>query len=90
MDVYQGPQGAVPNAWDNQKKIYHDVTAACLADSNCKGMTIWDLSDKDTWLANKKRNAIPDAKPDLFDEAHQKKPAYYGVLEALKERVGKN
>jgi len=74
MDVYQGPQGAVPNAWDNQKKIYHDVTATCLADSNCKGMTIWDLSDKDTWLANKKRNAIPDAKPDLFDEAHQKKP----------------
>jgi len=89
MDVYQGSQGAVPNASDNQKKIYHDVTATCLADSNCKGMTIWDLSDKDTWLANKKRNAIPDAKPDLFDEAHQKKPAYYGVLEALKERVAK-
>jgi len=90
MDVYQGPAGAFPDAMANQKKIYHDVAATCLADSNCKGLTVWDLSDKDTWLATKRRNPHPDAKPDLFDENHGKKPAYYGVLEALKERAAKN
>lgn len=90
MDVYQGPEGAIPNAMENQKKIYHDIAATCLADSNCKGLTVWDLSDKDTWLANKQMNPHPDAKPDLFDENHNKKPAYYGVLEALKERAARN
>jgi endo-1,4-beta-xylanase len=90
MDVYQGPEGAIPNAMENQRKIYHDIVAACLADSNCKGLTVWDLSDKDTWLANKQMNPHPDAKPDLFDDSLQKKPAYYGVLEALKERAARN
>jgi len=85
MDVYQGPPGAVPNPLEAQRKIYHDVAATCLADSNCKGLTIWDLSDKDTWLVHRKANQIPDAKPDLFDDDHQKKPAYFGVLDALKE-----
>lgn len=85
MDVYQGPAGSVQNPLEAQRKVYHDVTATCLADSNCKGLTIWDLSDKDTWLVHRKSNQIPDAKPDLFDDDHQKKPAYYGVLDALKE-----
>jgi endo-1,4-beta-xylanase len=85
MDVYQGHPGQVENAWEMQRKVYHDVTAACLADSNCKGLTVWDLSDKDTWLVNKKQEDLHDAKPDLFDDDMQKKPAYYGVLDALKE-----
>ncbi|HZQ69644.1 MAG TPA: endo-1,4-beta-xylanase [Terriglobales bacterium] len=90
MDVYQGPAGAVANAFEVQKKVYHDVAAACLADSNCKALTVWDLSDKDTWLSHKQRNALTDPKPDLFDEDFEKKPAYYGVLEALKERAARN
>lgn len=90
MDVYQGPPGAIPDAMENQKKIYHDIAATCLSNSNCKGLTVWDLSDKDTWLATKRRNPHPDAKPDLFDANDNKKPAYYGVLEALKERAARN
>lgn len=89
MDVYQGPPGAFPEAMENQKRVYHDVAAACLADSNCKGLTVWDLSDKDTWLAEKRHNPRPDAKPDLFDGNLQKKPAYFGILQALKEASGK-
>jgi endo-1,4-beta-xylanase len=90
MDVYQGPAGAVPDAFENQKKIYHDVTAACLADSNCKALNIWDLVDRDTWLVDKKHNPRADAKPLLFDDNYQKKPAYYGVLQALKEAAAKH
>lgn len=88
MDVYQGPE--TPTAFEDQKKIYHDVAATCLADSNCKGLTIWDLSDKDTWLARKQMNPHPDAKPVLFDSGYKKKPAYYGVLDALRERAKAN
>jgi endo-1,4-beta-xylanase len=90
MDVYQGPAGVFPDPMANQKKIYHDIAAACLADSACKGLQVWDLSDRDTWLANKQMNPHPDAKPDLFDANDQKKPAYYGVLEALRERASRN
>ena len=88
MDVYQGPSSST-GAFETQKKIYHDVTAACLADSNCKAINIWDLEDRDTWLATKKRDAHPDAKPVLFGDGYEKKPAYYGVLEALKEAAAK-
>ena len=90
MDVYQGTPGSVPAPWEAQRKIYHDVAAACLADSNCKGMNIWDMSDKDTWLVNKKADYLQDAKPVLFDEGYNKKPAYYGVLDALKEATVKH
>jgi endo-1,4-beta-xylanase len=90
MDVYQGPAGAFPDAMENQKKIYHDIAATCLADTACRGLTVWDLSDRDTWLATKQMNPHPDAKPDLFDANDKKKPAYYGVLEALKERAARN
>ena len=90
MDVYQGPPGSVQSPWEAQRKIYHDVAAACLADSNCKGMNIWDMSDKDTWLVNKKQEDLSDAKPVLFDENYQRKPAYYGVLDALKEAAARN
>jgi endo-1,4-beta-xylanase len=88
MDVYQGTPGSSKDPWDTQRRVYHDVAAACLADSNCKGMTIWDLSDKDNWLTGVKQKRQPylqDAKPDLFDENNEKKPAYFGILQALKE-----
>lgn len=90
MDVYQGPAGATSNPFENQKKIYHDVTAACLADSACKAINIWDLVDSDNWLARKRHNAHPDAKPVLFGDNHEKKPAYYGVLDALKEAAARH
>ncbi|MBA3915081.1 MAG: endo-1,4-beta-xylanase [Acidobacteriales bacterium] len=89
MDVYQGIPGSVQDPWGTQQRVYHDVAATCLADSNCKGMTIWDLSDKDTWLVKKKQAYLQDAKPDLFDANNEKKPAYFGILQALKEAAAK-
>lgn len=89
MDVYQGGAGQVQDPWGTQRRIYHDVAAACLADSNCKALNIWDLSDSETWLANKRNNPRPDAKPAIFGDNHDKKPAYYGVLDALKQAASK-
>lgn len=87
MDVYQGPPGLFPNPMDHQRQIYHDTLATCLADSNCKNFTVWGVSDIRSWLTQKVMNPHPDAKPLLFDEEYQKKPAYFGVLRALQERA---
>jgi endo-1,4-beta-xylanase len=84
MDVYQGPQGSVQDPMKRQADIFHDVLAACLADSNCIAFYTWGVTDAHTWLRNRPNNALPDAKPLLFDESFKKKPAYFSVLDALK------
>ena len=83
IDVYQGPEGAFQDAFENQKNIYYNIAHACLQDTNCTTFTVWGLYDTATWLRQAK--GLTDAKPVLFDERYQKKPAYYGVLQALKE-----
>ena len=83
MDVYQGPPGAFADPMGNQRVIFHDVVSACLEDSNCKAFFTWGLSDAHTWLTQKRMNPRPDAKPLLFDANYERKPAYFGVLEAL-------
>jgi len=83
MDVYQGPPGAFQNPYENQKQIFYNIAHACLKDSNCTTFTVWGLHDTATWLRTNQN--LPDANPLLFDENYKKKPAYYGVLEALKD-----
>ena len=82
MDVYQG--GAdLRDPFAKQKEVFFSVTHTCLQDSNCKALSTWGINDHYTWLA--KAKGLTDAQPLLFDENYKKKPAYYGVLEALKE-----
>lgn len=88
MDAYQGPPGAIPDAMERQKQVYHDVLAACLASPVCKGLYIWGITDRHNSYQNR-LDPHPDAKPLPFDDNYQKKPAYYGLLEALQERVAK-
>jgi endo-1,4-beta-xylanase len=83
MDVYQGPPGAFSDPYNNQKLIFYNIAHACLQDSNCTTFTVWGLEDDATWLRPAKD--LIDANPLLFDDNYNKKPAYYGVLEALKE-----
>jgi len=90
MDVYQGPQGSSADPMGRQKDIYHDTVAACLADSNCIAFYTWGVTDAHSWLRGRPNNALPDAKPLLFDENYKKKPAYFGVLDALKNAGSRN
>ncbi len=85
MDVYQGPNGGGPNGFENQKTIFYNIAHACLKDSNCIGFITWGLGDRYTWLRTSDWKHLTDAKPLLFDDNFDKKPAYYGVLQALKE-----
>jgi endo-1,4-beta-xylanase len=89
MDAYQGPPGTVAQPFERQRQIYHDVLAACLASPACKAYYTWGLTDRLNMYQHRLRDPHPDAKPLPFDENYQKKPAYYGMLAALEERVDK-
>jgi endo-1,4-beta-xylanase len=65
--------------------IYHDIIAACTSNPGCTAVTLWGISDKDSWL-----NSFGEAncngkapKPLLWDNNYQKKPAYSSTLDAL-------
>jgi endo-1,4-beta-xylanase len=84
MDVYQGSTNS-PEAFAKQKEIFYNVVHTCLLDSNCIGFMTWGIADRYTWLRTADWKNFPDAKPVLFDDDFKKKPAYFGVLQALKE-----
>ena len=82
MDLYQGDSDS-PEIFEKQKQIYYNVVHACLKDSNCIGFTTWGIADRYSFLRNSE--GLTNAKQTMFDDTYGKKPAYYGVLEALKE-----
>ncbi|MFH9863925.1 endo-1,4-beta-xylanase [Streptomyces sp. NPDC017202] len=64
-----------------QADWYRDLTKACLAVRRCAGVTVWDYTDKYSW--------IPDFFPGEgaalpWDEQLAPKPAYHAIREALK------
>ena len=78
---------------DQEKAQYHDMVAACVAQSACAGVTVWGVTDKYTWLninVNPNSNAgcatgvLP--LPLLFDDLFAKKSSYMGVMDALQGR----
>jgi len=65
---------------DAQSRRFHDIVAVCVAESTCKTVTVWGVTDKYSWR-NGQTCAIP--RPLLFDDAYVPKPAHAGVLDAL-------
>ncbi|KAL7277663.1 hypothetical protein ACG7TL_008593 [Trametes sanguinea] len=66
-----------------QKKDFETVIAACNAVEKCVGVTVWDFTDKYSWIPG----TFPgqgDACP--WDENFVNKPAYQGIIDGFQSR----
>jgi endo-1,4-beta-xylanase len=67
--------------------LYHDIVAACV-DSNpgCWAITVWGISDKDSWLNSYSKSGCSSGMlptPLMWDNSFAKKSAYTGMMNAL-------
>jgi endo-1,4-beta-xylanase len=65
----------VPEKLATQRQVFHRAVAACRQVRGCRAVTTWGFTDEHTWLA-------PDT-PLEFDTLYRRKPAYYGIFDAL-------
>jgi endo-1,4-beta-xylanase len=87
MDVTMSGADSGPDALQKQKEIFYNVVHTCLQDSNCTGFTTWGLADGMRYMRSLEvpHDQFEAEQPLLFDDNLNPKPAFAGVLEALKE-----
>ncbi|KAE8351200.1 glycoside hydrolase superfamily [Aspergillus coremiiformis] len=71
---------ATPANLQKQSTSFANVVGACLDTKRCVGITIWDWTDKYSWVPNT-FSGYGAACP--WDETFQKKPAYQGMMAVL-------
>jgi endo-1,4-beta-xylanase len=77
LDVAERPPPARPAAEDAaQARVYAIFGGACAASPACRGVTVWGLSDADSWLG-------PEARALPFDADRLPKPAWTALVAAL-------
>lgn len=79
MDVRINSVGGTPQTrLEVQRMTYRDVVRVCRMEPRCEAVTFWGFTDAHTWISGDS--------PLLFDAQYAPKPAYYGVLDALRGR----
>lgn len=66
---------------EQQKKVYASLMRICLRNSKCIGLSPWGLNDSESWIRRILGKSYEV--PVFFDEKLRKKPAYWGLHEAL-------
>lgn len=70
-----------------QAESYYKIVKTSVDSGICKGITFWGIDDSYTWydyIPPFNMKLYKPNNPLLFDEKLNKKPAYYGVLNAMK------
>jgi endo-1,4-beta-xylanase len=87
IDIQVANNGTPTSAQlQTQKENYKAVMALCLSVSACKSFFVWGLNDNQSW-----RRPQASTAPLLYSGAGEtlaRKPAYFGVVEAIKEANG--
>jgi endo-1,4-beta-xylanase len=79
MDVrVNSVPGTTQTRLEAQKTAYHDIVRVCVQEPRCEAVTFWGFTDAHTWLSGDT--------PLLYDAAYNPKPAFVGVLDALRGR----
>jgi len=76
MDV-NSVEGKTEESFALQAKLYGEGLKACLDSENCTGFLIWGVGDSDSWRK--------EGYPLAFNSDYTPKPAYYAMLDVLKE-----
>jgi endo-1,4-beta-xylanase len=80
LDIRFSSLPASDSDLEEQATAYANVVNACLAVSECVGITIWDFTDKYSWIPSTFSGA---GEACLYDENLSKKPAYTTVSSIL-------
>lgn len=62
-----------------QQQIYHRVVSACMQFTRCETITTWGFTDAYSWIDS----TFGADDPLPFDEAYNRKPAYYGLADGF-------
>ncbi len=90
VDIRQGIFKKSANMALAQAESYYNLVSTCLQCSNFRGITLWGISDDKSWLNTLSPFNTKQFQPNnalLFDNCGYKKPAYYGVLQALVDNL---
>jgi endo-1,4-beta-xylanase len=90
MDVPVGQlRGSHAEKLSQQRTIAHDIVAACLAVEGCTGITLWGVSDRNSWLVSPAWARLRGQGPHFplaFDAELRAKPMFFGIADALAGR----
>ncbi|KAI1393140.1 carbohydrate-binding module family 1 protein [Hypoxylon trugodes] len=87
LDIRFSSLPASDSGLKQQADDYTTVTKACLANKACVGITIWDYTDKYSWIPSVFNGAGAAL---LWDENLKQKPAYTAVSSVLKAAATKS
>ena len=87
MDVAVGEMpGDLAQRFEQQKRLTHDIVAACVALPGCSGVTFWGFTDRYSWLNAPRWARLfgrGPHRPLPFDGEYGAKPMAAGIAAAL-------
>ena len=82
LDVsMRGYPGNLNDQLNAQGRTYAAIVGACLDSPACDAVIVWQFADSYSWIPG--FTGHPEEKPLPWDNQMQRKPAYYGILNAL-------
>jgi endo-1,4-beta-xylanase len=77
--------GSLESRISAQQTRYNQLAGACLQIGQCLSITVWGLADGDSWLNTEApcEDSGIQPSPLVFDDDYNRKPAWWGLLDAL-------